>query len=111
MIKRSPHRPAAPRARLAVERLEARLVPYALSGNAWPHPERVTISFVPDGAVLGTNGGVAIHSNLFAALNARFGSPGVWQSIFLRAAQGWAQQTNLNFDLIPDNGAPAGAGN
>ena len=46
-------------ARLQVEALEARAVPTA-SGNLWPHPELVTVSFVPDGTNLG-----GVTSNLF----------------------------------------------
>jgi predicted Zn-dependent protease len=91
--------------RLEVEPLESRLVPYSVSGNAWPHPELVTLSFVPDGT--NVNGQ---SSNLFATFNARFGSTAAWQNEILRAAQVWAQQTNLNFALVSDNGADSGAG-
>ncbi len=93
------------RAQLRVESLETRLAPYAVSGNAWPHPELVTISIAPDGTDLG-----GIGSNLVRSLNARFGSQSVWQDQILKAAQAWAQQTNLNFSFVADNGAPAGAG-
>ena len=41
----------------------------------------VTISFVPDGTVLGTNSNGYVYSNLFAKMNARFGSPAVWESM------------------------------
>src|SRR6202035_4281723 len=96
-----PRRPfQAPRANLQVEALEGRLVPYALSGNAWPHPELVTISFVPDGTIVGTNSSGYVYSNLFAKMNARFGSPAVWQREILAAAQPWAAQTNVNFDVV-----------
>jgi hypothetical protein len=93
-----------------VELLEDRLVPYSVSGNAWPHPQLVTLSFVPDGTVLGSNGTSPITSNLFSAFNARFGSAARWQNEILRAAQTWAQQTNLNFAVVADNGALAGSG-
>ena len=43
--------------------------------------------------------------------NAKFGSPAVWENQILRAAQVWAQQTNINFALVPDDGAPSGSGN
>lgn len=95
----------APRARLSVEALEARTVPYALTGNSWIWPELVTLSFVPDGADVG---GVA--SNLVSTLNARFGSAQVWQHEFIRAAQAWAQQTNLNFAVVFDDGTAYGGG-
>jgi hypothetical protein len=99
-------RPAAPKAQLQIESLESRLVPYALSGNAWPHPNLITISFVPDGTNLG---GAA--SNLFATFNAKFGSASTWQNQILKAAQTWAQATNVNFAIVADDGAGAGAGN
>ena len=55
------------KAHLQVEALESRMVLYSASGNVWPHPELVTISFVPDGTSL--NG---YSSNLFATFNAKF---------------------------------------
>ena len=42
-------RAAAPWLGTSTEDLESRLVLYAVSGNAWPSPELVTISFQPDG--------------------------------------------------------------
>jgi hypothetical protein len=91
--------------RLAVETLETRLVPYAVSGNAWPHPQLITISFEPDGTNLG-----GVSSNLFASLNAKW-STVVWQNQILRAAQVWAQQANLNFSIVADSGVVSGSGN
>ncbi len=88
-----------------VEPLESRCVMYSASGNAWPHPELITISFVPDGTNLG-----GVTSNLFATFNARFGSAAAWQNKILQAFQAWAQQTNLNFALVSDNGTPSGGG-
>ena len=101
----------APRARPQVEALESRLVPYAVSGNAWPHPELVTLSFVPDGTVLGSAPSGYVRSNLFATFNAKFGSAAAWQNEILKAAQKWAQQTNLNFTVVADNGTQSGWGN
>src|SRR5262249_3299131 len=87
-----------PRVRLEVETLETRIVPYSVSGYSWPHPELVTLSFVPDGTVVGTtSSGQPITSNLFATFNAQFGSAAVWQNEILKAAQVWAAQTNVNF--------------
>ena len=108
--KRSAARRPAPRARLTVEPLDARIVPYALSGNAWIHPELVTLSFVPDGTVLGMNSNGYITSNLFSSFNARFGSEAAWRTQILKAAQVWAQHTNLNFTVIGDNGGDIGSG-
>ncbi len=93
----------APRAHLCVESLESRLVPYSVSGNAWPNPQLVTLSFVPDG----TNVGAA--SNLFATFNAKW-STATWEAQILRAAQIWAQQANINFAVVSDNGAAIGSG-
>src|SRR5262249_31013671 len=81
-----------PRARLMVEALESRVVAYATSGNLWSNPQLLTLSFMPDGTNLG-----GVTSNLFATFNARFGSTSTWQNQILKAAQQWAQQTNLNF--------------
>jgi predicted Zn-dependent protease len=93
-----------------VEPLEDRTVPYAVSANAWANPELITISFVPDGTVLGSNGSSTITSNLFSSFS-RFGSAAAWQKEILRAAQSWAQQTDLNFTVVADNGAALGSGN
>src|SRR5260370_18610833 len=91
---------------LHLESLETRLVPYSVSGSAWPNPQLITLSFVPDGTNLG-----GAYSNLFATFNSKFGSTAAWQNQFLKAAQVWAQQTNINFSLVPDSGADIGSGN
>src|SRR5436190_2373591 len=98
--------------RLQFEQLEQRVVPYSTSGNAWINPQLVSLSFVPDGTVLGTTATGDIVSNLFARLNAHPGwTTATWQRQILSAAQAWAQQTNLNFDVVADNGADIGSGN
>jgi hypothetical protein len=96
------------KARLSVEALETRLAPAVLSGDAWANPKLITISFVPDGTIVGTNGE---QSNLFATFNAKFGSASTWQNIILKAAQVYAQATNVNFALVSDNGTSIGGGN
>jgi hypothetical protein len=98
------------RGSLNLEQLETRLVPYSVSGNAWPSPQLITISFVPDGTVVSTSGTSYVTSNLFATFNAKFGSAAAWQNIILKAAQSWAQQTNINFAVVPDDGSSSGAG-
>jgi hypothetical protein len=112
--RRAARRPsrAAATARPGVEALESRLTPYAATGNLWPHPQLVTLSFVPDGTVLALGNGGQITSNLFATFNAIPGvtSPSVWQNIILKAAQTWAAQTNINFAVVGDDGSPAGSG-
>src|SRR5438034_10339081 len=79
------------RARLAVEQLESRLVPYSVSGNAWPHPEMVTISFVPDGTVLGQSVNGPINSNLFVTFNKWFGSDSHWTTFIFKAVHARAR--------------------
>src|SRR5581483_8345251 len=100
----------AQRTLLRLEQLESRLVPYSVSGNAWPQPQLVTLSFVPDGTVIGQNGSGNITSNLFSILNAKFGSATTWQNQILKAAQQWAQQTNINFTVVSNNGGSIGSG-
>src|SRR5262249_23713297 len=120
-MNRSTVRAGRPRARLMkahprgirprFEVLESRLVPYATSGNAWPNPQLITTSFVPDGTIIGSNSSGYVYSNLFATFNAKFGSAAKWQNVILKAAQTWAQQANINFAVIPDSGVAEGAGN
>jgi hypothetical protein len=98
-------RPAV-KAKPCLEALESRVVLYSTSGNAWPHPQLVTISFMPDGTDLG-----GVGSNLLSTFNGNSKLVGKWQSQILRAAQVWAQQTNINFAVVPDNGTPFGSGN
>jgi hypothetical protein len=101
----STHARTPRRLRPAAEDLEARLALYSAAGNAWPVPATITISFMPDGTKLG---GAA--SNLSAAFNANSKLAGQWQNIILKAAQTWAQQTDINFVVVPDDGAASGAG-
>lgn len=98
------------RTRLRVEELEPRWVPYALSGNAWPKPQNITLSFMPDGASLGSYDqyGNEITSTLLADFDAKLGDRAAWQKEVMRAAQVWAQQTNINFSVIADDGRPRG---
>src|SRR5262249_39884497 len=106
-----PVRSPAPRTRLRVEELETRLVPYSVSGNASPLPDVVTLSFVPDGTILGSGGTNLIYSNLFATFNSHPGwTTSTWQNEIIRAAQSWAQQTNINLDIVSDSGAENGTG-
>src|SRR5947209_4599696 len=94
------------RARLHLEQLETRIVPYTTVGGSWIHPQLVTISFEPDGTDLG-----GVSSNLFATLNAHRGwTTATWQNQILKAAQVWAQQTNVNFAVVSDNGTGIGGG-
>lgn len=96
------------KARLHLEEMESRLVPYGATTNAWPHPELITLSIVPDGTVVAA-GKV---SNMVSTLDnhpvtaIRTG----WRTEILRAAQAWAEKTNINFALIGDDGSGIGAG-
>jgi hypothetical protein len=90
----------------ALEGLESRIVLYSASGNAWPNPQLITISFMPDG----TNLGGGVTSNLFSSFNGKASLDGNWENIILQAAQTWAQETNINFAVVPDDGAPSGSG-
>jgi hypothetical protein len=81
------------------------VVLYSATGNAWMNPAVVTISFMPDGTNIG-----GTPSNLQATFNSNPYLAGRWQNTILKAAQVWAQQTNVNFVVVPDDGAPAGAG-
>ncbi len=98
-------RSLAAQVRLQLESLESRVVPYVTTGNLWPNPQLVTISFMPDGTSLGSS-----TSNLFSTFNAKFGSAAAWQNVILKAAQVWAQQTNINFAVVSDSGVAQGSG-
>ena len=89
-----------------LETLESRVVLFAASGNAWPAAQLITISFMPDGTDLG--GGKS--SNLQSTFNTKFGTAATWQNQILKAAQFWAQQTNINFSVVSDNGGAEGSG-
>jgi hypothetical protein len=102
-------RPTLSRSRPSLEELETRIVPYATTGNLWPHPELVTLSFVPDGTLMTSGTGGNVYSNLFATLDARF-STEEWQAEVIKAAQMWAQYANVNFDIVGDNGTTSGQG-
>jgi hypothetical protein len=93
-----------------VEALESRVVPYTTTGNAWPTPQLVTISFVPDNTVVGVTCGGNAYSNLFSTFNTKFGSTATWETQILQAAQSWAAVANINFTVVSDNGTTIGQG-
>src|SRR5262245_11705628 len=88
--------------RLCAERLEDRDVP-ATFGVAWPDPQHLTVSFVPDKAAAS---GPA--SGLFHTLK-DVASTAVWQTEILRALQTWAVQSNINIGLVKDGALFVGA--
>ncbi len=89
-----------------LESLESRVVLFSASANLWPHSQLITISFMPDG----TNLGGDVTSNLQSTFNKNANLDGKWENVILQAAQTWAQQTNINFAVVPDDGAAAGSG-
>jgi hypothetical protein len=56
-----------------LEGLESRIVLYSASGNLWPNPQLITISFMPDG----TNLGGGVTSNLISSFNSKASLAGV----------------------------------
>jgi hypothetical protein len=70
--------------------------------SAWADPLHLTLSFVPDGTLIGNN-----PSNLYAALNAEEPTA-TWQSAILSAVQTWASAANINIGVVPDGGQPFG---
>jgi hypothetical protein len=108
------HRGARPRAPAAsrpqLEPLKSPIVPSTTSGNAWPSPQLITLSFVPDGTVIGATAAGYITSNLDAAFNNKFGSASAWHNTILPAAKTWAQPTNLTFSVVASSGATIGSG-
>src|SRR5262245_35070666 len=90
------------RCRPAVELLEDRLVPYALSGYQWANPN-VSVSYMPDGTTIAGS----YPSNLFAVYNVAY-PQATWQRQVALALQSWANVSNLNFHFVADDGSPQG---
>ncbi len=89
--------------RLNVEGLEPRLLLFATSGGAWPHPELVTVSFMPDGTDVG-----GLPSSLVGTMNGLFPTA-TWQKEMLRSLQSFAANANLNFSVASDDGSAFGS--
>src|SRR5262249_50961550 len=90
------------RCRPALEPLEERLVPYALSGYQWANVN-VSVSYMPDGTMISST----YPSNLFAAYDAAYPTA-TWQRELARALQTWASVPPLNFHFVSDDGSPQG---
>ncbi len=103
LAHRASQRPPSRKRQPSIESLESRLVLYSATGNAWMNPAIITISFVPDG----TNLGIAT-SNLQSTFNGKASLNGRWETAILEGAQLWAQKTNINFVVVPDDGARHG---
>lgn len=92
----------------SVDVLEGRLLLYTATGNFWPEPSHVTISFMPDGT---TVAGGPTGSNLQSHMEGISGlSGGQWKTDILRAAQQWAAYVNINLAVVPDDGSQLGSG-
>src|SRR5579883_2882956 len=88
---------------LRLEHLEERCTP-TVWGIPWTDGAHLTVSFVPDGTKVDNS-----TSTLYQKMASNGLSQSVWQSTILKAFQAWANVTNVNFTVIPDNGAPLGA--
>jgi hypothetical protein len=88
--------------RLALEVLEDRTTP-AVFGVPWSNLTHLTLSFAPDGTLIGGQ-----TSSLFATLDAQMPLAS-WQAIVARAVQTWAVHTNLDVGIVSDNGQRFGA--
>lgn len=83
------------------EGLETRRLLYSAGGQTWPTSD-LSYSYLPDGSDWRGQ-----TSSLFATLDGRV-SREVWQREVARALQSWANHTNLNFYLSPDDGSRSG---
>lgn len=74
----------------------------ATFGLPWPDPGHLTISFVPDGTLVGST-----PSTLNATLNAQLPTT-VWRHAILSGFQAWAEVANINLAVVADDGEPLG---
>src|SRR3990172_2018776 len=86
-----------------LENLEARELMYAVTGNAWPQKQMVTVSFMPDGTDLARQ-----PSALFSTMNAR-AATATWQKEILKGMQDYAANASINFVVVADDGSPFGS--
>lgn len=84
-----------------LEQLEERWTP-AQFGIPWNDPAHLTMSLTPDGTTAAGQ-----PSQLFAALDAQM-PRATWQNVFRRAAQAWANVSNINVGLVGDQGQAFG---
>src|SRR5262249_18458642 len=83
-----------------LEALEDRLTPTTF-GYPWPDARHLTVSFVPDGTPVG-----ASTSRLFSLLGPN--QAAAWEQEMLRALQAWAATTNVDLNVVADDGSPLG---
>ena len=72
-------------------------------GNAWADPRNISISFPSEKTPIGSQAN-SIRTSLDAAASRQD-----WQAVILRAAQAWAEHSNINIGLVPDRGDAFGA--
>ncbi len=94
-------RHVAPRRRPSLEVLEDRCL-MTISGLPWADPQHLTLSFIPDGTLVG-----GVPSTLFKTLNAEMPTA-TWETDILRAFQSWADLGNINISLVSDDGQSPG---
>jgi hypothetical protein len=69
-------------------------------------PIILTYSFVPDGTYIPSGAGEpGSPSNLYAILNAQFGSEAAWKEQFALAFADWASHIGITYILEPDDGS------
>lgn len=83
-------------------------------GTPWfaaNQPGTLKYSFVPDGLFIpsGFSGDTTGFSNLYARMNAIFGSPSVWKPLFAQCFQRWSQITGIQYTEVTDDGATWGS--
>src|SRR5882672_3158445 len=88
--------------RPTLERLEDRTLP-AMWGMAWPNPQHITVSFVPDGTAVGS-----APSTLFQTLNSQ-AATSVWETTILQALKTWTSNANMSLAVVNDGGQPIGS--
>jgi hypothetical protein len=115
---RPSRRPQSRRSRLGIESLESRVVLYSATGNAWMNPELITLSFMPNGTNMGgpvSNLVSTFNNNASLGASSGYSVDGTpitrWEQQILLAAQTWAAATNINFEVVPDDGVAMGGGN
>jgi hypothetical protein len=99
--KHKPRHQTRPRI-LCLEALEDRITP-ASFGFPWPDAQHLTLSFVPDGTVVGNS-----TSQLSATATAAGYTATAWEMEILRAFQTWAVQTQVSISVVNDTGMPLG---
>lgn len=86
----------------ALEALETRVLLSSTAGPGWTHPDQLTLSFVPDGAL------VAGYSNSLSSVLGAAGSTADWQGAVARAFHTLSSVTNVSVGIVSDDGSALG---